>query len=331
MPRKGRAKVVVDPQQKRETRLQHSKRLGLTNKNPLITHIAALNRGNPRKDDSLKLLYEIAHKVSYIMKQQSFRVGQLVEFYPSNKALLGMNVNRGARILIRLRYPNDPHSFLPLESLVGTMLHELTHNLFGPHDSKFYSKLDSLSSEQWIIEQKGLYNTFLGDGIRLSTFSVTDLTNYNKLGSARISTTNGPRVLGNNNTKDHAHKTHTKTPRQMAAIAAERRSYDNKWCRDTNTHSINKMEHEVTNPGLKIIDLTELDEKDGHGQNRKGKSHDVQEKKIENKALIRHDHVNTYIEISDNDDNTADKNHVIDTNSTNNTHEVILIDDIDKQ
>lgn len=45
---------------------------------------------------------------------------------------LGININRGQKICIRLRPANDPNSFLPLEEeLIGTMLHELTHNHRG--------------------------------------------------------------------------------------------------------------------------------------------------------------------------------------------------------
>ena len=48
---------------------------------------------------------------------------------PSNNlsrfdGLLGMNVNRGQKILIRLRQPSDKTSFFPWEHLLGTMLHE---------------------------------------------------------------------------------------------------------------------------------------------------------------------------------------------------------------
>lgn len=47
----------------------------------------------------------------------------------------GMNVNRGKKILIRLRPANDEGSFYDIEEmLIGTMLHELTHNVHGPHE-----------------------------------------------------------------------------------------------------------------------------------------------------------------------------------------------------
>lgn len=38
--------------------------------------------------------------------------------------LLGLNVNKGQRIDIRLRSPNDESIFLPYDDLLGTLLHE---------------------------------------------------------------------------------------------------------------------------------------------------------------------------------------------------------------
>ena len=58
-----------------------------------------------------------------------------------------MNVNRGASILIRLRPPNDETIFLPWESLLGTMIHELTHMAIGPHSAEFYKLMDQLYDE----------------------------------------------------------------------------------------------------------------------------------------------------------------------------------------
>jgi hypothetical protein len=36
----------------------------------------------------------------------------------------GLNINHGQQILIRLRYPSNRRSFLPLEQALDTMLHE---------------------------------------------------------------------------------------------------------------------------------------------------------------------------------------------------------------
>jgi hypothetical protein len=44
------------------------------------------------------------------MVKYKWRVGRLVEFFPNNPGLLGMNVNAGEKILVRLRphHRSDP-------------------------------------------------------------------------------------------------------------------------------------------------------------------------------------------------------------------------------
>lgn len=51
------------------------------------------------------------------------------KFFPDNPALLGINMNRGQRINLRLRPHNNPTSFYDYEQLVLVMLHEVDHKL----------------------------------------------------------------------------------------------------------------------------------------------------------------------------------------------------------
>jgi hypothetical protein len=60
--------------------------------------------------------------------------------------LLGYNTNQGYRIDIRLR-TDDLRSFRPYRQLVTTLLHELAHNLFGPHDDHFWACFAELFAE----------------------------------------------------------------------------------------------------------------------------------------------------------------------------------------
>jgi hypothetical protein len=99
-------------------------------------------------------------------------VGVLKEFLPANHELLGLNVNHGQSISIRLRKSrNDLNSFFPYEDLLGTMLHEMVHigdNLLkmpllmnyilvkGPHDAQFYKMLDELKHECEILMSQGI-------------------------------------------------------------------------------------------------------------------------------------------------------------------------------
>lgn len=81
--------------------------------------------------------------------------------------LTGYNVNGGKEIHLRLRPPFDDKSFLPLEdSLIPTMLHELTHNHRGPHDEIFFSFLEKLTDELAAYQKHGFFG-FAGRGQRL--------------------------------------------------------------------------------------------------------------------------------------------------------------------
>lgn len=201
-------------------------------KNPLIGSIAVL-QSKPGKEEAFDILKRIAHEVSYLMKEENFKVKQLVEFYPKDRSLLGMNVNRGMKIMLRLRDPLDEYRFLPFEHILGTMLHELTHNLFGPHDQKFYTKLDELSGRQWTIEQLGLYNSFIGPGHRLGGGTVGNNVRGTKLnlGANKIAKRGKPRgrKLGGLNSAT-GRLGPRKSAREMAAMAAEKRASDNKTC-----------------------------------------------------------------------------------------------------
>ena len=77
-----------------------------------------------REAEALHMLQKIASLVKPIMRQRCWRIGILTEFFPQETNLLGLNVNKGQRICLRLRYPGDERQFLPLEQVVDTMLHE---------------------------------------------------------------------------------------------------------------------------------------------------------------------------------------------------------------
>lgn len=75
-------------------------------------------------------------------------------------------MNSGQRINLRLRPPGDTSNFYDYEQLVLVMLHEvrlkyhavnaqLTHNVHGPHDAKFYKLLGELEEEFYDLKRKG--------------------------------------------------------------------------------------------------------------------------------------------------------------------------------
>lgn len=114
------------------------------------------------------MLRKVASLVKPIMRKRSWRVQVLAEFLPPEQNLLGLNINRGYKICIRLRYHNNPDLFLPLEQVVDTMLHELSHNVWGEHDSNFHKLWDELRDEHEALVRKGYTGEgFLGEGKKL--------------------------------------------------------------------------------------------------------------------------------------------------------------------
>ncbi|CAL3972402.1 unnamed protein product [Diplocarpon coronariae] len=133
----------------------------------LILQYSHLNKYD-REKDALLALKKIASLVKPIMRARDWKVGTLAEFYPEQQNLLGINVNRGQKICLRLRYPGDKNQFLPTEQVVDTMLHELSHNVFGPHDANFHALWDQLRKEYEGLLSKGYTGEgFLSDGHRL--------------------------------------------------------------------------------------------------------------------------------------------------------------------
>ncbi|KAK2785572.1 hypothetical protein FQN53_007657 [Emmonsiellopsis sp. PD_33] len=122
----------------------------------------------PREAEALTTLRKIASLVKPIMRQHGWKVGTLAEFYPAQHNLLGLNVNYGQKICIRLRYASDRNQFLPFDQVLDTMLHELSHNVYGPHDHKFHALWNRLREEHMQLTLKGYTGEgFLSHGKRL--------------------------------------------------------------------------------------------------------------------------------------------------------------------
>eukprot|EP00250_Pteridium_aquilinum_P004580 c14788_g1_i1 orf=80-1162(+) len=200
-----------------------------------VWEVKTLGRG--RDAEARSLLLNIAKQVQPIMRKRKWRVMLLSEFYPRNPSLLGLNVGAGQEIRIRLRKPGRESEFLPYEALVGTMLHELTHNEHGPHDAKFYKLLDEITKECEDLMAKGINGTAQGfdvPGQRLggyfhnppsSNMRQTALAAAEKRARTGSLMPSGPRRLGGDSEIMQA-----LSPIQAAAMAAERRLRDDLWC-----------------------------------------------------------------------------------------------------
>ncbi|KAI9720408.1 MAG: hypothetical protein M1812_002914 [Candelaria pacifica] len=122
----------------------------------------------PRQAEALKSLQKVASLVKPIMRQRGWKVGILTEFYPLENNLLGLNWNAGEKICLRLRYPYDEKQFIPMEQVVDTMLHELSHIVHGPHDAKFHALWNQLREEHEQLIRKGYTGEgFLSEGKKL--------------------------------------------------------------------------------------------------------------------------------------------------------------------
>ncbi|XP_017423979.1 DNA-dependent metalloprotease WSS1 isoform X2 [Vigna angularis] len=189
------------------------------------------------EDEARKILEKVAKQVQPIMRKRKWKVNVLSEFCPANPSLLGLNIGPGAEIKIRLRRPNCDWDFFPYEQILDTMLHELCHNEHGPHNAQFYNLLDEIRRECEELMVKGINNT--GKGFELYGRRLGGSSQQAPLSSLRQTALaaaesrarhsallpSGPQYLGGDtNIKSSL------SPIQAAAMAAERRLHDDKWC-----------------------------------------------------------------------------------------------------
>lgn len=230
-----------------------------------IDKIASLKRYENR-DYALELLHDVAKAVGPLMHHYNFKVGMLCEMYPKNPQLLGLNVNHGQKILIRLRPPYSENSFYPMSDLIGTMLHELTHNVHGPHDAKFYALLEELTTKyeagafagNYVCEENKLGSGYVAPWQEAKTIRQKRLEALSKgKYKAELRKLGGTKVL----------------PAQMREAmlrAVEQRIKDSKWCHlDVDESELVKESDLTENVGTKaqeyqeVIDLTEEEPKEG--------------------------------------------------------------------
>ncbi|KAL5702121.1 hypothetical protein ACHQM5_027377 [Ranunculus cassubicifolius] len=200
-----------------------------------VWEVKALKK--PGENEARKMLDQIAKQVQPIMKKHKWRVQLLSEFYPSNPALLGLNVNGGVEVKVRLRRANREWDFIPYEEVLDTMLHELCHNDVAPHNAAFYKLWDEIRKECEELVGKGISGSGEGfdrQGRRLGGFKKqpplpelrkTALAAAERRSRVGALMPNGPRRLGGDSGIMSA-----LSPLQAAAMAAERRMQDELWC-----------------------------------------------------------------------------------------------------
>lgn len=236
-----------------------------------IQRIASLST-HDASDKALELIHEVAQLVAPVMHHYNFHVGLLCEMYPKNHGLLGLNVNRGQKICLRLRSPTDSKWFLERDEIVGTMLHELTHNIFGPHDAKFYKHLDEL---------KDKYTEFqIQSSLQNSSYPNNFSNNIPKRSSstaAKIKYTGKVSKLGTND-KSLSNAT-AKNMRILMLEAAERRRVDSMKCAQLDE---DKMKNVPDDDILNITEVILLDSESENDDN--SRDNGIDDKEIQNNA-----------------------------------------------
>lgn len=259
--------------------LQKLKRMNLGDLNK-VWEIKTLKR-KTKEEEARKILDSVAKQVQPIMRNHKWRVKILSEFCPGNPALLGLNVGRGIHIKLRLRRVNRDEEFIPFHEVLDTMLHELCHNVHGPHNSSFYKLWDEIRKECEDLINKGISGTGQGfdlPGRRLGGFSLKPCSSLRQAtlaaaeNRARLGTLlpSGPKQIGGDSSIMVS-----LSPVQAAAMAAEMRLRDNVWC---GSEFCDGCEYdENTNPSPNSSDLLGCDRKDQKTVSRKRshKSDDV--------------------------------------------------------
>mmetsp|Transcript_6781 Transcript_6781/g.20562 ORF Transcript_6781/g.20562 Transcript_6781/m.20562 type:complete len:510 (+) Transcript_6781:133-1662(+) len=106
------------------------------------------------EDRAAELLRQLCEDrgIAAVMEKHRWMVGNLKEMYPDGKVgvdpvcVLGLNVNMGAEIRIRLR-TDDLRGFRPYYKLREVVFHELSHNVHSEHNRDFYDLMNEVAKE----------------------------------------------------------------------------------------------------------------------------------------------------------------------------------------
>ncbi|KAL1651271.1 hypothetical protein SLS58_000610 [Diplodia intermedia] len=235
-------------------------------------------RDLPRQNEALLLLKKLASVVKPIMRKRGWKVGELAEFLPPQLnllgpyltkcvtcspelmcMLLGLNVNQGQKIFLRLRYGHDPKQFLAYDTVVDTLLHELAHVRCGPHDARFHKLWDELREEYYALKRQGYTGEgFLGAGHRVGGRAVPlpEIRRQARVAAEKrktLSAGSGQRLGGSTIPRGS-------NMRSVIADAAERRNKITQGCGSGNHAMEQKVEEEARRLGFRT--KAEMDDAD---------------------------------------------------------------------
>ena len=118
--------------------------------------------GLPDQDRARAILEELAEDpgVLHVMAMFKWSVGALCELYPegyvgfSDVCVMGLNQNKGQKILLRLR-TDDLQGWRKTLSIKKVLYHELAHNEHGDHDDDFYRLMRRIEKEVVAFNSSG--------------------------------------------------------------------------------------------------------------------------------------------------------------------------------
>lgn len=208
----------------------------------------------PDRDYANSLLHDAVKQLAPLIHEYNFKVELLCEMFPKSENLLGLNVNKGRKIMLRLRHHHNERLFLPMSDILGTFLHELTHNVHGAHDKNFYDYLSKLEKRFDEIRYGNVHSNYRCEENRLGfgrlQSGVVDVRAKRIATLSKTGFKAETKVLG---PASAIHKPRTPTPREARLGAALRRLEDSKHC-----HSDRDQQSEA--PDEKDLNIVELDE-----------------------------------------------------------------------
>ncbi|WFD32941.1 hypothetical protein MSPP1_003994 [Malassezia sp. CBS 17886] len=173
---------------------------------------------------AIVLLKDVGEAVKALMARHGWELPMLSEMYPRGANLLGLNINHGQKICLRLRAAGDADAFLSRQEILAT------HNVRGPHDTVFYRTLRDLTAEYDEAQQLGYWPGagFLSEGLRLggTAFAPLQLSERRRRAADKVQERAGARGsagrLGG--------RAGDRTMRELAAEAALQRMRDAETC-----------------------------------------------------------------------------------------------------
>eukprot|EP00584_Thalassiosira_punctigera_P002897 CAMPEP_0172533862 /NCGR_PEP_ID=MMETSP1067-20121228/6429_1 /TAXON_ID=265564 ORGANISM="Thalassiosira punctigera, Strain Tpunct2005C2" /NCGR_SAMPLE_ID=MMETSP1067 /ASSEMBLY_ACC=CAM_ASM_000444 /LENGTH=359 /DNA_ID=CAMNT_0013318571 /DNA_START=132 /DNA_END=1208 /DNA_ORIENTATION=+ len=150
----------------------------------------------PEKQRAEEILQSLANDPGILacMEKHRWNVGCLAELYPEGKVgesevcVMGLNQNKGQKILLRLR-TDDLKGFRKVLSIRRVLFHELAHNIHSEHNGEFFQLMRQIEKECNELDWRRDGRRLGGLTSAYSTHCETDSSSY----------AGGTYVLGSNN------------------------------------------------------------------------------------------------------------------------------------